>query len=236
MIWIATLALSLAALAPLLLSLWRDAGARGRRDAALDLHRAQLAELDRELAEDRIGAAEHASARLEVQRRLLAAADTEDIAAARGPRSPMIAALTLVPALAFGLYLIDATPDMPAAPHKAVVAAEAARVAQEAALIAQLRSRLAPLDPRSEQARQGYILLGNAEAARGNMPDAASAWRTALNARYDATLAARVAEALTEAAGRVTEEAAALFRGALQAAPSDIAWRQHAERRLGEYK
>ena len=38
------------------------------------LHRAQLAELDRDLAEGRIAAAEHANAVLEVQRRLLTAA------------------------------------------------------------------------------------------------------------------------------------------------------------------
>ena len=48
MIWIALLALSLVALAPLTVSLLRGSTARGRRDAALALHRAQLVELDRE--------------------------------------------------------------------------------------------------------------------------------------------------------------------------------------------
>jgi cytochrome c-type biogenesis protein CcmH len=236
MIWVALLTLSLAALAPLILSLLRSSAARGGRDSALALHRAQLAELDRELAEGRIGAAEHASAKLEVQRRLLAAAEVEDAAPVRARRFPLIATLTLVPALALGLYLIEGVPDMPAAPHTEVVAAEAARAAQEEALIGQLRSRLALLDPRNEQARQGYVLLGNAEAARGNMRAAAAAWRTALQAKYDPTLAAQTAEALTEAAGRVTEEAAGLFRGALDAAPKDAAWRPMAERRLSQVR
>ena len=62
------------ALAPLALSLRRTAAARGRQEAAIALHRAQLAELDRDLADGRIAAAEHANAVLEVQRRLLAAA------------------------------------------------------------------------------------------------------------------------------------------------------------------
>ena len=232
MIWITLLALALAALVPLILSLLRASAAQGRRDSALALHRAQLVELDRELAEGRLGQTEHASAKLEVQRRLLAAADTEDAPTLRARRFPLIAALTLVPALALGLYLLNGVPDMPAAPHAEMVAAEAARAAQEEALIGQLRTRLAGLDPRNEQARQGYMLLGNAEASRGNMAAAAAAWNTALQAKYDPTLAAQTAEALTEAAGQVTEEAARLFRGALEAAPKDAPWRPIVERRL----
>ena len=236
MIWIFLLVLSLAALAPLILSLLRASVAQGRRDPALALHRAQLAELDRELAEGRIGAPEHASAKLEVQRRLLAAADTADPPAMRARRFPLVAALTLVPALALGLYLIDGLPDMPAAPHAQVVAEQAARAAQDEVLITQLRARLALLDPRNDQTRQGYILLGNAEATRGNMTAAAAAWSIALQAKYEPTLAAQTAEALTEAAGRVTEEAARLFRGALEAAPKDAPWRPLAVRRLTEIR
>ena len=193
--------------------------ARGRREAALALHRAQLAELDRDLAEGRLADAEHAGALLEVQRRLLVAADSEDMPVVRATRFPLIAALTLIPALALSLYLINGMPDMPAAPHAQVIAEQADRDAQEGALITQLRTRLEAMDPRNEQTRQGYLLLGNAEASRRNMPAAAAAWRMALEAKYDPTLAAETAEALTEAAGRVTDDAAKLFRGALEAAP-----------------
>ncbi len=236
MIWIALLALSLVALAPLILSLLHGSAPRGRRDAALALHRAQLVELDRELAEGRLGPAEHASAMLEVQRRLLAAADSEDIPPVRGRRFPLVAALTLVPAAALGLYLIGGSPGLPSVPHTEMVAAMAARAAKEEAMIGQLRARLAQMDPKSDQTRQGYVLLGNAEASRGNMPAAAAAWGTALQVRYDPTLAAETAEALTEAAGHVTEEAAGLFRGALDAAPKNAPWRPMAERRLKEVK
>ena len=50
MIWIAILLLALAAMVPLVATLFRPVVARGRREADLALYRAQLAELDREAA------------------------------------------------------------------------------------------------------------------------------------------------------------------------------------------
>ena len=172
----------------------------------------------------------------ETPRRLLAAADSVDAPPVRARRFPLIAALSLVPAVALGLYLLAGVPGMPAAPHAEVAAAEAERAAKEAAMIGQLRARLALMDPKSDQTRQGYILLGNAEASRGNMQQAAAAWGIALQSKYDPMLAAQTAEALTEAAGQVTEDAAKLFRGALDTAPRDAPWRPMAERRLQEVR
>ena len=83
------------------------------------------------------------------------------------------------------------------------------------------------------RAREGYILLGGAEARLGNMPEAADAWQKALAAKFDPTLAAETAEAMTEATGHVTPAAEALFRRALAAAPADAPWRAMVERRLG---
>src|SRR5690349_5329016 len=117
MIWLALLALVLAAMTPLALTLRRgEAAARGRREAAIALHRAQLAELERDLAEGRIAPAEHASAVLEVQRRLLAAAQREETPDWRGSRQPLLVALLLVPLIAFGLYVTGGSPFLPAAP------------------------------------------------------------------------------------------------------------------------
>jgi cytochrome c-type biogenesis protein CcmH len=123
---------------------------------------------------------------------------------------------------------------LPAAPLAERVARAEAQARDEAALLGQLRQRIAQLDPKSPQARQGFILLGNAEASRGNMPAAAEAWHTALAARFDPTLAMQTAEAITESEGRVTDEAATLFRRALAEAPSDARWRPMAEKRLSE--
>ena len=78
MTYIPMLLLAAACLIPVILLFWRPGQARGRRESALTLHRAQLADLDRDLAEGRLAPAEHASAQLEVQRRMLRAAEGTD--------------------------------------------------------------------------------------------------------------------------------------------------------------
>jgi cytochrome c-type biogenesis protein CcmH len=236
MIWLAIALLAAIALAPLALSLRQAAVARSRRDAAIALHRGQLAELDRDLADGRIVAAEHASALLEVQRRLLNAAGGTEDAPRTSSTSPILMALALVPLGAFALYVVGGNPNLPAAPLAERIAVAQQRAEQEAALIARLRRRLATLDPHSEQARQGYVLLGNAEVSRGRLKAAADAWRTALATRFDATLAAETAEAISETEGRVTDEAVRLFRRALAESPADAPWRPMAQKRLSEIK
>jgi cytochrome c-type biogenesis protein CcmH len=236
MIWFAIAVLAAISLAPLAYSLRRGAAARGRQEAAIALHRAQLAELDRDLAEGRIAAAEHANAVLEVQRRLLAVADSTEPRAQASSRLPVLIALLLVPLGAFALYIGGGSPGLPAAPLAERIAAAQQRAEREATLIAQLRRRLGELDPHSEQARQGYVLLGNAEASRGRLNEAADAWRTALATRFDPTLAAEAAEAMSEAQGRVTDEAAMLFRRALAESSVDAPWRPMAQKRLSEVK
>jgi cytochrome c-type biogenesis protein CcmH len=235
-IWLAIVLLAAIALAPLALSLRRTAAARGRQEAAVALHRAQLAELDRDLAEGRIAATEHANAMLEVQRRLLAAAGGAETASRSSSRSPVLLALVLVPLGGLALYLLGGSPGLPAVPLADRIAVAREREAKEAALIAKLRERLGQIDPHTEQARQGYVLLGNAEASRGRLQEAADAWRTALTTRFDATVAVEAAEALTEAQGNVTDEAATLFRRALAEAPADAPWRPMAQKRLSEVK
>ena len=231
-IWIALLLLALVAMTPLAYVLGSPTRARGRRDAAIALHRAQLAELDRDLDEGRIAVADHAVARLEVQRRLLAAADSEDVAPRTHTPVSLVLAMLLIPAGAIALYLVTGSPGMPAAPFGPRLAAEQ-RESQEAnQLITQLRDRIGRLDPHSAEARQGYVLLGNVESSRNHWAAAAAAWQTALANRFDPTVAVEAAEALTRASGHVSPQAAALFRQALDAAPQNVPWREAAEARL----
>jgi cytochrome c-type biogenesis protein CcmH len=236
MIWLALAALAVVAMAPLALSARRTARARGRREAALALHRAQLVELDRDLADGQIAPAEHANAVLEVQRRLLAVAEAQEEVPSSAATAPLITALIAVPLAALALYLAGGSPNMPSIRHADVVADTREQQAQDAAIIAQLRAGLAKMDPKSDTTREGYVLLGNAEASRGNMPGAAAAWGTALAARFDPTLAVETAEAMTEAAGHVTDESAALFRRALAEAPPNAPWRPMAEKRIAGVK
>jgi cytochrome c-type biogenesis protein CcmH len=225
---LALVLLAALALAPLAWALRRPGAARSRRESALALHRAQLAELDRDLAESRLAPAEHAAATLEVQRRLLAAAEAADPPPARAARVPLLAALVLVPLLAAGLYALDGRPFLPAAP----LAERRAETREAEAMIALLRERLATLDPHSEMARQGYVLLGNAENGLGHLPAAAAAWQRAVAIRFDPALATLAAEAQTRVDGKVSAESAALFRRALAEGPPDAPWRRLAEQRL----
>jgi cytochrome c-type biogenesis protein CcmH len=137
--------------------------------------------------------------------------------------------------LAVVLYLQShGRPDLPAAPLAQRIAAQARENKDAQALIDKLRARLATLDQNSEVARQGYILLGNAEDSRDHLADAAIAWHKALSIRFDPGLAALTAEAQTRLEGRVSDESLALFRRALAQAPADAPWRQIAEQRLAE--
>ncbi|HEX4261903.1 MAG TPA: c-type cytochrome biogenesis protein CcmI [Acetobacteraceae bacterium] len=234
MIWVALLALAAVTLAPLAITLGRGARARGRREAALALHRAQLAELDRDAAEGRLAESERAQAVLEVQRRMLAEAEQVEAAPATASRGPLLLMIGLVPAAALALYLVNGDPGLPAAPLAARIAAAQQRAKQEAVLVEELKHELARMAPHDARARQGYILLGRVELSLGDRPAAAAAWNTALQTRFDATLAAETAEVETEIAGHVTFASATLFRRALDAAEPDAPWRPMAERRLAE--
>ncbi len=225
--------LALLALGPLLLALRRPPTLRGRRDPALDLHRAQLAELDRELGEGRIASAEHEAARLEVQRRLLAAADLTEVTPSRSGSRLLIAALILVPIGAEALYLINGKPGMPDATLELRQALNGAKPSEEEALIQRLRQTLATMDRKDDKLREGYVLLGNVEAGRGRLKPAAEAWNQALALEFDPNLAAQTAEAQVQIDGKVTPESAALFRHALALAGPDAPWRALAEQRIG---
>lgn len=258
--WIPLVLLALAALLPLGAAVLRPGATRGRREADVALYRAQLAELDRERDAGRLDEAGHRAARIEVQRRLIAAADqAEQATTARGP-AVLAAVLPLLAAAGVALYLLRGSPGMPSAPYD--LRAEAA--ARDEQILATLRTRLAALDPRSEQARQGWILLGNAERGRGNAEAAITAWTRAMEARFEADLAGDIAEmeiargapaaatpwlvrALAEQpgdpryrflAGLVEAEsgrpanARSLWQALLAETPPDAPWRSLLERRL----
>lgn len=231
MIWVAIALLAVAALAPLAIALERRTPARGARDLAVGLHRAQLMELDRDLAEGRVLPTEHTTAVLEVQRRLLAAAHAHEDVSRTGSRIPVIAAVVIVPLVAIGLYLVTGQPEMPSVTPTSETA-RLQRSVEEGALIDQLRERIKVLDPRTDQARQGYVLLGNVEEARGNDAAAVAAWRVALSTRFDPTLAVRLAAAAERAEGGLSASNAAMLRRALAAAPPDAPWREAVLERL----
>ena len=232
---VAAILLVLLTLVPLALALRRDRSGRDRREAALALHRAQLLELDRDLSDGRLAASEHAAAQLEVQRRLLAAAELAPATARAGRRGLALAVPFAVPLVAAALYMIGGQPGMPAMPLAARMALADQKMAQTDTLIRTLRERLAALDQSSDTARQGYILLGNAEEGRGNLAAAAAAWGKAVSIRFDPGLAAMAAEARTMVdGGMVDAESADLFARALAEGDKDAPWRDTAQKRLAQ--
>ena len=234
MIWLYVVLLSAAALLPCVLVLRRRPRARDRHEAALALHRAQLEELDRDRSCGLIAETECASARLEIQRRLLAEGECQADAVRIGARAPVLALLLVVPLAAVGLYLVDGRPNLPAEPLALRLRHVDARDQDDARLLALLKTRLAEMPQNSAQAHEGYLLLGQAQAARGDWKQAAVAWHRALAQSFDPTLAAQTAEAQVEAEGGVSADSAALFRRALDAAPKDAPWRLLAEQRIAQ--
>jgi len=214
-IWVLVGALALAAMAPLAVVVLRPVRARGRAESDLALYRAQLAELERERELGRLDAAGHAAATLEVQRRILAAPKDGGVGGGTQSAALIAAALFLLPAAALGLYLVRGVPDMPSAPY------DLRRQQSEAEeqLLQALRDRLSTVDPNGEPARQGLLLLGNAERNRGRLDQAAEAWTRALAIRFDAALAGDLAELEIERGNHA--DAAALLARALGNTPAD---------------
>ncbi|MFT8675389.1 MAG: c-type cytochrome biogenesis protein CcmI [Acetobacter sp.] len=235
MIWLSIALLSLIALTPAALGLRRRGSViRDERSAALVLHGAQLAEVDRDLAIGLIAPEEHGVAKLEIQRRILAAdTHTPDRRAATTARWGWVM-LGLIPFLAVGLYLTNGMPMMPAQPLGPRLVARHMQDQKDDMVVAQLKQALASLPATDPNLRQGYLLLGQAEAGREHYAAAADAWSHALALGFEPELAARTAEALTRVDQHVTPQALELFRKALDAAPKDAPWRDAAQARVAQ--
>lgn len=199
--------------------------AADRSDYDLQVYRDQLDEIARDRERGVLTAAEAEAAALEVQRRLLAAdrRRTAPGPSAKGPpRRAKIAALAvtiLLPFAGMGLYLLLGSPDMPSLPL-AQRGAEVERVAEMRELTDQLQLRLEqnPDDPR------GWELLARGRAELGQWPEAAQAYREALERgdSHRADLHSALGEAVTAAAGgTVTPQARAAFETALDLNPED---------------
>lgn len=209
--------------------------ARDRREAALALHRAQLRELDRDARLGLVERGEHDGARLEIERRLLAADRDGDAAAQDGGGLALAITLAAVPVAAAFLYAVGGHPGWPADPLGPRLEAQSRHAAAAAPMIARLRTGLARLDPRSREAAAGEMLLGNVEAELGHWREASDAWHAALEAGFDPRLADYAAEADIRARhGRISDADAALLQKAIAHAPADAGWRFSAEARLAE--
>jgi cytochrome c-type biogenesis protein CcmH len=212
-----------------LLKEWRAAPERGQFDRAV--YRDQLQELERDAARGLIGAEEAAGARLEIERRLLAADRAEAPSPRRLRPSPLLAAAValLVSGGAIALYRVlgaPGLPDLPYAergPERALTAAHGPTDLEKTA--AELAAKLAAKPDDVE----GWLLYARTSAALRNWQKAADAYHHALqlsNSRPD--VAAAYGEMLVMAAdGIVTPTAHAAFGAALAKDPENAAARYY---------
>ena len=204
--------------------------ARGSRALAagsdLAVYRDQLAEIERDRAAERIAGSEAEAARLEVSRRLIAAADKASAEARESPpppawrrRAAAVAALTALPLGAVGLYLLLGSPQLPGEPLQArrELPPEHRSIA---ALIGQVEAHLA----RNPEDGKGWEVLAPIYMRLGRYDEAVKARRSAL--RLLGPTAARqsdLGEALVaEANGIVTQDAKDSFEQALALDANDV--------------
>jgi cytochrome c-type biogenesis protein CcmH len=231
-LWVVLALMTAAAVAAVLWPLARATPRQGAApaDAAppsaneLAVYRDQLAEVDRDRAAGRIGEAEAAAARLEVSRRLLAAADKVDAEGAVAPlaarrRAAALASVTLLPIGALGLYLWLGSPDLPGEP----VASRQQMPANHQSL-ANLLTQVEQHVARNPEDGRGWEVLAPVYLRLGRFEEAVRARRNAL--RLLGATAEResdLGEALTaEANGVVTHDAKATFERALKLDGADV--------------
>ena len=217
MIWLLFAGMTLAALAALLWPLWRT---RTTDDSAghlsVAIYRAQIAEIDRDLATGRIAEGDAQSARAEAGRRLIAEGGVPRASAPSGSRRALASALVVAACLGGTLLYLrigqPASPDAPlearlAAPERTDIAAALAKI--EAHLIQE------PDDLR------GWTVLAPVYLQLGRAPDAVRAYGQILRlAGENAERRADYAEAQVYVAnGTVTPEAQRDFEIALQDDP-----------------
>jgi cytochrome c-type biogenesis protein CcmH len=221
-----TLAAVFAVLWPLSRRGRQDSDGAGRSGSDLAVYRDQLAEIDRDVATGLIGTAEAEAARIEVSRRLIAAADREEGEAAAAPRGEVfrrravaLLALILLPLGALTLYLALGSPRLPGLPLAARVQ-EAPATRSFESMVAQVEAHL----DRNPDDGRGWEVLAPVYMRAGRFEEAVRARRNALRLLgASAPREADLGEAMVAAAdGMVTAEAKAAFERALSLDKADV--------------
>jgi cytochrome c-type biogenesis protein CcmH len=217
MLWVVFAGMTAAAIFAVLWPLGRGGAAR-RSGSDLEVYRDQIAELTRDRDAGLIADADAEAARVEVSRRLLAAAEQPQSATTAHPggtlrrRAVAVVVLAGVPAVALGLYLALGSPDLPGQP----IASRAAAPMQNRgldALVAQVEAHLA----KNPEDGRGWEVVAPVYMRFGRFEDAVKARRNAIRLNgASADREADLGESLMALAnGVVTDDAKAAFERAL---------------------
>ena len=211
----------------------------GAKDSptSLDVYKDQLAEVDRDKAQGLIDEAEAASARLEIERRILAAGRAD--ASPAQTVSPnwhyrMVTGVAAIVVLgSVGLYGSLGRPDLPSAEVQAMAlegqqttqatGGQPAAAQQAGGDVETLVKRVQKRVEENPNDPEGWRMLGWSYSNIGRHKDAVAAYRRAVDLQKDnPTLKAILAEAMvTEAGETVTDAALAIFEEVLAINPND---------------
>ena len=223
-LWFVFALMTAAAIFAVLWPLGQAANAQAGSDLAV--YRDQLDEINRDRAAGLIGAAEADAARVEVSRRLIAAADAAEFTHALPIGSPLwrrraltVGAVVLLPSIAAAFYLALGSPQLPGQPL-----AERVREAHQGRSIASLVSEAEAHLERNPDDIRGYEVLAPVYLRMGRFADAVSARRKLLTLGGEsAERQSDLGEALVAAAnGVVTAEAKFAFERAMALDPGEL--------------
>ncbi len=229
-LWLGIGALLVAVFTVLLIGLSRSRRTDGpsRADFDIAVFKDQLAELDRDRVRGLISDTEFASARTEIERRLLNAADEAGAGTSQEISNPTryagFAMIVLIPVGAVALYLFLGSPQFPGAPYAArdikaeQIAAEQQRAGSDMLALVEklaLRMKTRPDDI------PGWLLLGRSYLAMGRGDDAIAAIQRAHSlAPEQSEIAVELAEAMIVTAdNQVTPVSRELLENAVGADP-----------------
>jgi cytochrome c-type biogenesis protein CcmH len=223
-LWLALALMTAAAIFAVLWPLARRKGTTSGSDVAV--YRDQLDEIERDRAAGLIGAAEAEAARVEVSRRLLAAADAAENASSSASgrawarRTVAVVALLALPIGAGAVYLSLGSPTLPGEP----LASRAVAERTPAAVLARIAQIETYLEQNPEDGKT-WEALANVYMRLSRFDDAVKASRNALRLLGNsAERQANLGVALTASAnGMITAEAKEAFDRAVAQNPSDAA-------------
>lgn len=226
-LWLAFALMTAAAIFAVLWPLGRRKPATGGSDLAV--YRDQLDEIGRDRAEGRIGEAEAEAAKIEVSRRLIAAADAAEAgqASAEPPAAPSpwrrriaaLAGLILLPIGASALYMALGSPQLPGQPlAERMAAARQDRSIQN--LVSQVETHL----ERNPNDVRGYEVVAPVYLRMGRFADAVNARRKVIAlAGENSERQSDLGEALAaQGNGVVTVDAKTAFERALELDPKNL--------------
>lgn len=154
-----------------------------RAEYDINVYKDQLVELEKDAAEGRIGDTELAAARLEIQRRLLAA-DEEALSSgptrANGGKWPIVIASAAVPLLALAFYNETGSPEVPNFPLAERTDIQTADGNTGQAPMGELAKSLEERLRENPEDVRGWALLGRTYATLGDPRKAAAAFQKAV--------------------------------------------------------